>query len=253
MSSKTVLKLLNNSKKRTLAVLIDPDKADNVFLNQISTFSNEGIIDLIFVGGSLITSPAFSYVIHTLKSTVNVPVIIFPGSNLHIDDKADALLLLSLVSGRNPDLLIGQHVIAAPRLKRSSLEIIPTAYMLVDGGKPTTVSYISGTLPIPHDKPEIAEATAIASELLGMKVFYLDTGSGALHHASAKMIHKVKNAVQGPVIVGGGINTFEKAEACWHAGADVVVIGSAIEQNVDILEEFRLRNQKPEVGSQKIL
>lgn len=157
--------------------------------------------------------------------------MLFPGNHFHLQEKADTLLLLSLVSGRNPELLIGQHIAAAAQLKKSKVEIVSTAYLLVDGGKATTVSYISNTQPIPADKPTIAAATAYASELVGMKLIFLDAGSGAKHPISAEMITSTNNAVSLPIIVGGGIKTLAQIETAWEAGADLVVVGTAYEQD----------------------
>ena len=196
----------------------------------------------------MITTQSFNDTISFIKKNSKIPVIIFPGSNLHIDDNADALLFLSLISGRNPEFLIGQQVVVAPKLKGTSLEILPTGYILVDGGKPTTVSYISNTAPIPADKPEIVAATAWAGELMGLQLIYLDSGSGALYPVSASVIHKVRQWVSKPMIVGGGIDTPEKAKACWEAGADIVVVGNAIEKDFTLIKRFaelkRILNQK---------
>lgn len=222
---------------KSFAVLLDPDKLTVEGCRRLVHMGIESKVDYFFVGGSLLTNTQFNSIVKTVKNNCEIPVLLFPGSNLQIDSSADALLLLSLISGRNPDLLIGQHVVAAPILKRSGLEIIPTGYILVDGGKPTTVSYISNTSPIPHDKPAIAACTAMAGELLGLKLIYLDAGSGALHPVSAKMITTVHKSVQLPIIVGGGINSPELASEALQAGADVVVVGNGIEKNPNLLIE----------------
>jgi putative glycerol-1-phosphate prenyltransferase len=168
----------------------------------------------------------------------NIPAILFPGSSLHIDPAADAILLLSLISGRNPDLLIGQHVVAAPLLRKSGLEVLPTGYMLIESGRQTTVSYISNTLPIPRDKPSIAACTAMAGELLGLRNIFLDAGSGAQYPVPVETIAAVRSVVDTPIIVGGGINSFEKAHNALEAGADVIVVGNGIEQNSGLLPEI---------------
>ena len=173
-----------------------------------------------------------------LKANSPVPVVLFPSSSSHIDPQADGILFLSLISGRNPDLLIGQQVLAAPMLKASGLEVLSTGYMLVDCGRPTTASYMSGTMPIPHNKPAIAACTALAGELLGLKLIYLDGGSGALQPISPLMIEAVAQAVSAPIIVGGGIVSADKAEAALLAGADVIVIGNEIERNPGFLREI---------------
>ncbi len=219
-----------------MAVLIDPDKVDAESCTRLVNYAIESKVDFLFVGGSLITTGQLSETVKIIKNTSSsIPVVIFPGSNLHIDAQADAILLLSLVSGRNPELLIGQHVVAAPILKKSKLEVMSTAYILIDGGNSTTVSYISGTTPIPADKPEIAACTALASEMLGMKLMYLDGGSGAREAISEEVIGAVSQSVEAPVIVGGGINTLEKVESACNAGADLVVIGTGIEKDPDFL------------------
>jgi putative glycerol-1-phosphate prenyltransferase len=179
--------------------------------------------------------------IKLIKTNSTIPVILFPGSNLHIDMSADALLFLSLISGRNAELLIGQHVIAAPVLKKSNMEILPTGYILIDSGRQTTVSYISNTTPIPYDKPEIAACTAMAGEMLGLKLIYLDGGSGAQKQISARMIASVRKSVDVPLIVGGGIRSVEEASEAMEAGADVIVIGNGIEKNLNLLAEVSER------------
>ncbi|MFN6944333.1 MAG: geranylgeranylglyceryl/heptaprenylglyceryl phosphate synthase [Cytophagaceae bacterium] len=235
-------KFLNNKKqgKKSFAVLLDPDKLDSQKCREVAEAGETAGIDYFFIGGSLITKQNFNTIVHTVKAHSSVPIVIFPGSNLQIDSKADAILLLSLISGRNPDFLIGQHVIAAPLLKESNLEILPTGYILVDCGKPTTVSYISNTTPIPFDKPSVAACTALAGQMLGMKLMYLDGGSGAMYSISPEMISMVEKTVDVPLIVGGGINTIEKAQAALQAGADTIVIGNAIESDVNFLNEISL-------------
>ena len=224
--------------KKSFAVLIDPDKVNLGNFSRLLDLCIQHSVDYIFVGGSLITDYVMKEVITTIKSHTDIPVILFPGNSLHIDNQADAILLLSLISGRNPEFLIGQHVISAPILRKSGLEILPTGYMLIDSGRQTTVSYISNTTPIPHDKLGIAACTAMAGEMLGLKLTYLDAGSGALNAVSPEMIAAVRQSVETPIIVGGGINSIQKAKNALLAGADVVVIGNGIEQNVDLLAEI---------------
>ena len=219
----------NNEKK--FAVLIDPDKQYPEALLDLSALCAEAAVDYIFIGGSLMSSNHLSESILAIKAACNIPVIIFPGSANQICPEADAIFLLSLISGRNPDLLIGKHVEAAPALKSSGLEVISTGYLLVDGGKPTTASYISNTTPIPEDKPDIAACTALAGAYLGHKVIYLDAGSGAMYSPSPEMIRAVKNEVSLPLIVGGGITNIKKARDICKAGADIVVVGNAIEKD----------------------
>lgn len=225
--------------KKLLAVLIDPDKARRDNLEHLAGFANAGQIDLFFWGGSLVNAPQAEYYLKFLKDNLtNTPVALFPGSVYQLDPQADALLLLSMISGRNPDLLIGRHVQVASRIKQMKLETIPTGYILVDGGKPTSVSYMSNTTPIPADKPPIAAATALAGELLGLKVIYMDAGSGAQNPVSPHIIQAVRHEVSLPVIVGGGIRTPERAALALEAGADVIVVGNGLEKDSNWLPEL---------------
>lgn len=247
--------ILNNiyerkdKKLKSLALLIDPDKFDDVIfekLNQKNAFQKA---DYIFVGGSLIQGVNLGETIAQIKTVCEKPIIIFPGSNMHIDSNADGILLLSLISGRNSDFLIGQHIVAAPILKKSKLEILATGYMLIEGGKPTTASYMSNTTPIPHDKPEVAACTAMAGEMLGLKLIYADTGSGANKSVSNKMIYMLKKTVNLPIIIGGGVRTAHQAQEIWEAGADVLVVGNAIEENPDFIDELF---EKKEILNEKV-
>lgn len=229
------------SGKRTFAVLVDPDNTDAHQCETLARMALENQVDFFFVGGSLITGNGLNDAIRTLKAHAGIPIILFPGSNLHMDMSADAILFLSLISGRNPDFLIGQHVIAAPILKRSRLEILSTGYMLIDSGRQTTVSYISNTTPIPHDKSDVAACTAMAGEMLGMSLVYLDAGSGAQKPVSGKMIAAVRRAVDVPLIVGGGITSAAQADDALRAGADLIVVGNGIEQNPGLLADIAKR------------
>lgn len=219
------------TKSKALAVLIDPDKTTDNDLDMLVPMLHTAKVDLLFIGGSLLTKDRMQSCVAYLKARTDIPLVLFPGSPMQVVPEADALLLLSLISGRNPELLIGQHVAAAPYLKESKLELIPTGYILVDGGKATTVSYISNTTPIPNDKPEIAACTALAGSMLGLRTVYLDAGSGAEKNVTADMIKAVRAQVDTPLIVGGGIRTPEAAKAACLAGADVVVVGNAIEKD----------------------
>lgn len=224
--------------KKQLAVLIDPDKADATHLEKILDLALRASIDFFFVGGSLVMRDTLDEFLRFLKKNSPIPAVIFPGSVLQLSPSADAILLLSLISGRNPELLIGQHVVAAPYLRESGLEVIATGYMLIDGGAPTTVSYISNTTPIPADKSDIAVCTALAGEMLGLKLIYLDAGSGARHPIPEAMITAVSRVVNVPIVVGGGIRTPEKAYINVKAGADVVVIGNILEKEPQLLLEM---------------
>ncbi len=219
--------------KKLFAVLIDPDKFESTGFIALCEAAN---IDFIMVGGSIITNGNFEQCIQSIKKQTKIPVLIFPGNNMQISKSADAILLLSLISGRNPDMLIGNHVIAATKLKSSNLEILPTGYLLIESGKHTAASYMSNTNPIPSDKDDIAMATAMAGEMLGLKLIYLDAGSGALNRVNETMINKVSLNTTIPLIVGGGINSPEKAVLACKAGADIVVIGNAIEKDVTLIQ-----------------
>jgi putative glycerol-1-phosphate prenyltransferase len=225
--------------KKSIAVLVDPDKISSPSeLDPLIRLANENCVDFFFVGGSLVTTTNLNEVIKHMKENVSIPVILFPGSSLQIDPSADAILFLSLISGRNPDLLIGQHVIAAPILRNNKIEVRPTGYILVNSGKTTSVAYISNTTPIPEDKYSLAACTALAGEMLGLRLVYLDAGSGAEREISAKMISAVRKAVSVPLIVGGGINTSRKAITALEAGADLIVIGNALEKDPNLLTEI---------------
>jgi putative glycerol-1-phosphate prenyltransferase len=224
--------------KKSLAVLIDPDKVDNYKIEQLITLATESKVDYLLVGGSLIISNHLDQCIQQIKSLCDIPVILFPGSPAQVSKYADALLYLSLVSGRNAELLIGQHVVSAPFVRKSGLEIMPTGYMVIDGGAPTTVSYISNATPIPSDKNEIALCTAMASEMLGMKLIYMDAGSGAKRSITESMIEMVSKNIEVPLLVGGGISDPEKAYVNCKAGADVIVIGNAIEKDPGLIKEM---------------
>lgn len=219
--------------KKSLALLLDPDKTDlqspQILLERLNFIAP----DLILVGGSLMLSDQLNGLIHLIKTATRFKTVLFPGNALHISPEADAILFLSLISGRNPDLLIGQHVHAAPMLKRTGIEVIPTGYMLIDGGKTTTANYISNTLPIPAHKPEIAACTALAGQMLGLKSIYLDGGSGAENPISPKVIEAVKQEIDIPLIVGGGIRSEITAEKAYLAGADMLVIGTTFENAPD--------------------
>jgi len=223
---------------KSFAVLIDPDKVNNILLDELTSLAVQANVDYLFVGGSLVISNHLDECIQQIKKNCDIPVILFPGSSAQISRYADALLYLSLISGRNPELLIGQHVISAPFVKQSGLEIISTGYMVIDGGAPTTVSYISNALPIPADKNEIAMCTAMAGEMLGMKLIYMDAGSGAKRSITEPMIEKVAKCLESPLVIGGGITDAEKAYRNCRAGADIIVVGNAIEKNASMIKEM---------------
>ena len=224
--------------KKLFAILVDPDKQNSEELLFTIENANQSNVDYFFVGGSLLIHDTLEKCIQKIKENSSIPVVLFPGNTMQVSQNADAILFLSLISGRNPDMLIGKQVITAPILKQTSLEIISTGYMLVDSGTPTTVSYISNTNPIPYEKNDIAACTAMAGELLGLKLIYADGGSGALNPISAKMIQEISENINTPLIVGGGICSAEKAIENCNAGADIIVVGNAIEKDPKLIKEI---------------
>ncbi|MBR4215041.1 MAG: geranylgeranylglyceryl/heptaprenylglyceryl phosphate synthase [Bacteroidales bacterium] len=225
-----------NSTQKQIAILVDPDKHTPESAAHLARKIDSSRANMIFVGGSLVSNSVYD-IIDAIKSVTNKPVILFPGSPHQISSNADALLLLSLVSGRNPQYLIGDAVSAAMTIKKSGLETIPTAYILIDGGKCTSVQYVSNTMPIPADKVDIAVSTAVASTLLGMKAIYLEAGSGALNPVSAKIISAVKQNTDVALIVGGGLRSQVAIQQAFAAGADIVVVGSAVENDEGFLDQ----------------
>ena len=226
------------SGQKSFAVLIDPDKVNAQKIDELTGLAVEARVDYLFVGGSLVISNHLDEVVQRVKKNCNIPVILFPGTPSQVSKYADALLYLSLISGRNPELLIGQHVISAPFVKKSGLEIISTGYMVIDGGAPTTVSYISNATLIPADKNEIAMCTAMAAEMLGMKLIYMDAGSGARQPIHTDMIISVARHIEIPLVIGGGIKDPEKAYLNCKAGADLIVVGNAIEKDHLLIKEM---------------
>ncbi len=227
-----------NSEK-LLAVLIDPDKMK---LENVSSFIykvNQSIATHIFVGGSEVGKGITEILVEDIKKHTVLPVVLFPGDVFQITDKADGILFLSLISGRNPEYLIGKHVEAVSKLKATSLEVIPTGYMLIENGKQTAVQRVSETKPIKRSHVETIINTAKAGELLGMKLIYLEAGSGATHPIEPKLISKVKQELKIPLIVGGGIRSKYELESANKSGADLVVIGTAFEDDEDFFNEIR--------------
>lgn len=224
--------------KKSFAVLIDPDKVDNRKITELVQLTSSAAVDYLLVGGSLVISNHLDEVVRQIKKQCSTPVILFPGTPSQVSRYANALLYLSLISGRNAELLIGQHVISAPFVKQSGLEIISTGYMVIDGGAPTTVSYISNASPIPSNKSEIAMCTAMAGEMLGMKLIYMDAGSGAERPITEAMIAAVAGVIDIPLVIGGGIGDPEKAYLNCKAGADVIVVGNAIEKDPSLIMEI---------------
>ena len=221
--------------RKKFAVLIDPDQMRLGKLDQIIDISVHCKVDYFFIGGSLIVNSQLDHCLQMIRKRCNIPLILFPGNSYQLSYHADAILFLSLVSGRNPDLLIGQHVIAAPYLKLSALEILPTGYMLIDGEVGTTVLYTSNTSPIPANKSDIAVCTAMAAEMLGLRLIFMDAGSGATRPVPTDMIASVSSAISIPLIVGGGIRSAEKVKENLSAGADLIVIGNAFEHDPSLM------------------
>jgi phosphoglycerol geranylgeranyltransferase len=226
-----------DTKDKKLALLIDPENTyQGSDLTNLMAIANEAKVNYIFVGGSLVTHNRIDQVVSLIKDNTNLPVILFPGGLNQISTEADAILFLSLISGRNPEFLISKQVAAAPLIKKLGLEVVPTGYLLI--GTTSSASYMSDTTPIPYHKTDIAKATALAGEMLGHKVIYLDAGSGASEPVRAEMINEVKNTISLPLIVGGGITCFDDAYSALEAGADVLVVGNATEKDPQTIKEI---------------
>ena len=233
---KLITSKANGEKK--FVVLIDPDKLRLNNIDHIINISQKSKVDYFFIGGSLVVNNMLDQCLVKIREACDIPMILFPGSSLQISYRADAILFLSLISGRNAELLIGKQVQTAPYIKMSPLEYISTGYMLIDGGIPTTVSYISNTQPIPNNKVDIAMATAMAGEMLGHKLIYMDAGSGAKIPISTDMIDAVAGAIDIPLIIGGGIKDPQKAYDNVRAGADIIVVGDAIEKDPSLIVDL---------------
>jgi len=221
-------------------ILLDPDKLHEQKLAKFIKHCENSGVDGFLVGGSLMINGDFDSFIEKVKSSTSLPAIIFPGSITQISHTADAILFLSVVSGRNPEHLIGKHVLAAQSIKKSGIEPISTAYILIESDSTTTAVYMSGSLPIPQNKPEIAAATALASEYLGMKLIYLETGSGADQSVPNEIVKAVSDECTIPVIVGGGIRSPQTAKEKVKNGASIIVTGNFFENenNWDLIKDF---------------
>lgn len=222
--------------EKSIALLLDPDKASGDSLQKILKTAEACSPDYILTGGSL-TFNSIDNLIDAVKKFCSIPVVLFPGNLLQLSDKADVILLLSLISGRNPELLIGNHVIAAPHLKDIKEKLVPVGYILISCGTKTSVEYISQTEAIPADKPEIAVATALAGEMLGLKMIYLEAGSGASNPVPLNTIKAVRENVSIPIAVGGGIKKSNEVEDIFKAGANLVILGNGVEKNPDLLTD----------------
>ena len=218
-------------KERNLAVLIDPDKMKLEILSSFMVKVNASIATHVFVGGSEVDDTITDVLVSELKTLTNLPIVLFPGDVIQITDKADAILFLSLISGRNPEYLIGKHIEAASILKDIDLEVISTGYILIENGKKTSVEKVTGTNPMPRNNIQSVVDTALAGELLGMKLIYLEAGSGATHPIDLEMISEVKKNVNIPLVVGGGIRSKQQLELAYISGSDLVVIGTAFEED----------------------
>ena len=228
-----------SSLSKGIAVLVDPDKFNTKesladFLIKIKLAEP----DFIFVGGSSVAKSDFDQCVEMAKKMLSIPLVLFPGAAHHISNNADALLFLSLISGRNPDFLIGQHVEAIDELEQMNIETIPTSYLLIDGGKMSSVQYVSGTQPIPQDEYSIARKTALAGKYLGHKLIYADAGSGAIRPISCEMI-KTLSSVKSPLIIGGGLNSIKRVKAAHNSGANLAVIGNKLEEDIDFLLDLK--------------
>ena len=219
------------------AVLIDPEKCHGRNLAAIIAALKVSPPDFVFIGGSHAVK-SLDNNIEVIKEEVDTSVVLFPGDASQFSEHADAMLYLSLLSGRNPEYLIGQHIKSAAAIFESGIEVIPTAYLLIDGGKISSVEFISNTRAIPRDKKEIALSTAIAGELLGIRLTYLEAGSGASATVPTEMISYIRSTTLSPLIVGGGITSTEKLEAVFNAGADIAVVGNAFEEDPHKMVEF---------------
>ncbi len=226
----------NFPKSKSVAILLDPDKSTGEGLKSILRIAAEYRADYIFAGGS-ITFNSIDDLIYRIRENCDIPVILFPGNLLQLSRKADAILLLSLISGRNPELLIGNHVTAAPFLRDQRDKLVSVGYILVGGGQKTSVEYISQTESIPPDKPEIVVATALAGEMLGFGMIYLEAGSGASNPVPGNIISAVRENITIPVAVGGGLKTTEEIEGTFNHGADLVILGNSCEKNPNLLAE----------------
>ena len=229
----------SRSGQRMLALLIDPDKVTTNEINQLDSHLQNSEVTHILVGGSSDQNRRTDQVVSAIKKVISLPVILFPGDEKQLTNKADGLLFLSLISGRNPEYLIGQQIRSVGMLKKSKLEIIPTGYILLDGGKDSSVARVSNTRPIPQDELSLIVDTSIAGCYSGKKLIYLEAGSGAIQPVGSEIIKAVKNEINVPLLVGGGIRSGMQIEMAYQAGADMVVIGTAFEENENLFNELK--------------
>ena len=236
VTSSTYDHLLGTIRERggAFVVLLDPDRIGSESLDEFCQRCLQADVDALFVGSSIICRSDFDGFCRELKQATSLPIIGFPGSIGQISSSLDAILFLSIVSGRNPEYLFGQHVHAAPLIRSLGVEPLATAYMLVESGAPTTAQYMSHSLPLPRNKPDIAAATALAAEMLGMRLLFTDAGSGAREPVPCEIVRAISETCQSPIIVGGGLRSPEDVSARMDAGASIVVVGNAIEQRSDV-------------------
>lgn len=234
------MKLIDQlAQSNKIAVLIDPEKCQSEKqVEELVKKIHFSGVDFVFVGGSTVNEKEFEQTVTLLRRFIEIPMIIFPGSSNQVSDKADGILLLNLISGRNPDFLIGHHIQAAQVITDSKIEPISTSYLLIDGGSQSSVAYVSQTTPIPQHQTSIAYKTALAGRLIGHKAIFLDAGSGAQNTVPPEMIRSLRELGQ-PLIVGGGVRTAEQIAELHKSGANVVVIGNKIEEEIDFLLDIR--------------
>jgi phosphoglycerol geranylgeranyltransferase len=236
------MKTNNFPLKKSVALLLDPDKVNDESLTTILKIADECKVNYILAGGSL-TFTGIGQLIRSVKAKCNIPVVLFPGNLLQLTHEADAVLLLSLISGRNPELLIGNHVLAAPYLKDIKEKLISTGYILINCGTKTSVEYMSQTEAIPCEKTDIVVATALAGEMLGMKLIYLEAGSGAMKPVTVSVIKSVRENISIPIAVGGGMKSGKDVEEAFSAGADLIILGNGVEKNPHFLiDACRIRD-----------
>ncbi|MBU0487950.1 MAG: geranylgeranylglyceryl/heptaprenylglyceryl phosphate synthase [Bacteroidetes bacterium] len=227
-----------SNRIKMFAVLVDPGNTNAEKAGQIAAMAQITSPDFILVGGSLLMADNMEACIAAIRNNCDIPIVIFPGSTMQVSSLADAILFLSLISGRNAEMLIGNHVIAAPMLRNSGIEVIPTGYLLIESGKLTSAHYMSNTTPIPRGKDDIAVCTAVAGEMLGLQAIYMDAGSGAENPVTGSMISNVKANISVPLFVGGGIRTPDRAALACESGADIVVAGNIFEKSPSLMKEM---------------
>lgn len=235
---KNILQSVGNDEK-LLAVLIDPDKVEVKNLKSFIQKVNQSIANYIFVGGSTVDEDDCDMVVAEIKKYTDLPIVLFPGDVTQLTNKADALLFLSLISGRNPEYLIDKHVTSISKLRNMQLEVIPTGYILIQNGKETSVQRVTHTKPMPRQNVQLIVDTALAGQFLGMKLMYLEAGSGATEPITTEIISAVKKELKIPLIVGGGIKSKEQMESAYKSGADLVVIGTAFEEDESFFDELK--------------